>query len=407
MNEPIAILLAGGSGTRFAPFVSDKIIWPFMGAPFVSCLLKSLIESKIKSIIVVTNNNNHEFFKCLNIQGVSVTCIPQGEDNGMSAALYSIRSQISGRPILVLNADDYVETNLIKSILSKIKKTNPKTLLVGLKRSEDLPVGYLKVQNEKVVSMVEKPPSGQRPSDLVKLTADYFSNSDDIFTHLDSTPKAPGSDSHYEDALIKLLAEKQADYLSYEGLWFKLKYPHYVIDVMELFQKVNIKSFVHRKAFIHKNAIIEDDVYIDEGARIEPGAIIKSGSYIGRNVIIGNNALVRQSFVEEGSVIGYGSEIARSYVGPKCQVHHSFVGDSVLEGGNNMSWGTVTANLRIDGKEVLLRHPNGTKVPSGRHKLGAMIGQNAFLGINCSTMPGVCIAASTKVMPGTIVKDTV
>ena len=86
------------------------------------------------------------------------------------------------------------------------------------------------------------------------------------------------------------------------------------------------KDMMHkaRSANISQHALIEGNVYIDEDAHVDAYAVIKGPAYIGRGVRIGNHALVRQSCVEEGSVIGYGSEIARSYIGPNCMIHHNF-----------------------------------------------------------------------------------
>ena len=407
MTQPIPLVLAGGNGTRFSPFITDKLLWPLMGKPFVSYVIDTLVDNGLNSIIVVANKNNRSYFESIKIEGVSIRIVEQDTDGGMSAALQKTRSLISKQPIIVLNADDIFETNLIKEMLEIVSKNNPETLLVGLERKEHLPVGYLNINDGLVKSVVEKPEAHKRPSDYVKLVIDYYADSDVLFNYLDKTPFAKGSDSHYEESLNSLLADKPATYIPYKGFWNKLKYPYYVLDVMEILQSKFIKSFVHPSAKISENAIIEDGVYVDAGATVDAGAVVKGNSYIGRDVKIGNNALVRSSFVEENAVIGFGSEIARSYIGPRCQVHHSFIGDSVLESDINMSWGVVTANLRLDGKEVSLKHPNGTSVATGRTKLGAMIAKGSFLGINTSTMPGVCLGANTQTLPGTTVKKTI
>lgn len=407
MSQPIPLVLAGGTGTRFSPFASDKLLWPFMGKPFVSYVIETLAKCGLNSIIVVANQNNRHFFDSIKIDGVSIQIVIQDTDGGMSAALQKTRSLISKQPVLVLNADDIFETNLIKDMLKVVSDEKPETLLVGLERNDFLPVGYLNISGGKVVGIVEKPEPDKKPSNFVKLVVDYFANSDTLFGYLDKTPFAKGSDSHYEETLGAILADKPANYIAYRGFWNKLKYPYYVLEVMEIIQKLHIKSFVHPSAHISDGAHIEDGVYIDEGAYVDSGAVIKGMSYIGKNARIGNNSLVRSSFIEESTIVGFGSEVARSYVGPRCQIHHSFIGDSVLESDINMSWGTVTANLRLDGKEVSLKHPNGTNIKTGRTKLGAMIAKGAFLGINTSTMPGVCISANTQTLPGTVVKKTI
>ncbi|MDP4011652.1 MAG: hypothetical protein Q8P72_05510, partial [Candidatus Roizmanbacteria bacterium] len=132
----------------------------------------------------------------------------------------------------------------------------------------------------------------------------------------------------------------------------------------------------------------------------------KGPAYIGRGVKIGNHALVRQSSIEEGSVVGFGSEVVRSYVGPGCMLHHNFVGDCVLESNVNPSWGTTFANWRLDNNDIRTKIED-EEIDSGRKKIGAIVADGAFLGVNCSVMPGVTIGANAKIYPGKLVTSAV
>ena len=122
------------------------------------------------------------------------------------------------------------------------------------------------------------------------------------------------------------------------------------------------------------------------------GAVIKN-SYIGKNVVIGNNCLIRDSIIEEGSVVGYNTEIARSYVGPKSYFHCNYVGDSVIEGSTNMGSGSRLANLRFDEKEIK---------DTGKKKFGAVMAHGSKTGINASIMPGAIIEANQIVGSGIV-----
>jgi hypothetical protein len=91
------------------------------------------------------------------------------------------------------------------------------------------------------------------------------------------------------------------------------------------------------------------------------------------------------------------------YFGGLQIVKFVFVGDSVLESDVNMSWGTVTANLRLDKKTVRITLPSGQVVDSLKEKLGALIAKGSFLGVQVSTMPGTLISQDTKISPATVV----
>ena len=87
------------------------------------------------------------------------------------------------------------------------------------------------------------------------------------------------------------------------------------------------------------------------------------------------------------------------------ELHHNYVGDSVLDAGSSMGFGATTANFRLDGRSV----PSvvgGQRVDSGREKLGLVLGAGAKIGVNTSTMPGVKIGPAAVCGPNlTIARD--
>lgn len=184
-------------------------------------------------------------------------------------------------------------------------------------------------------------------------------------------------------------------WIEYDDYYQSLKTIYNVLDMTELFLKHHIQKRTASSAQISAEAKIIGDVQIDENAKINAFAVVKGPAYIGRNVVIGEHTLVRSSIIEENSTVGFGSEIARSYVGPKCNIHHAYVGDSVLENNVEMAYGSCTANLRFDHQPVK---------PTRRSKLGAFLARGAFIGVNASLMPGVYIEQNTKIYPNSVVK---
>jgi len=165
-------------------------------------------------------------------------------------------------------------------------------------------------------------------------------------------------------------------------------------------------KIIAESAFVSPSATIVGDVYIGDRAKIFPGAAIVGPAYIGSDTIVGNNALVRNSMVLNHCNVGYTTEVARSYVADHCDMHACRVLDSVFASGVNFSAGCTTANLRIDHKAVnsIIK---GNKISSGRDKLGAIIGQGTFLGVDVMTMPGVKIGEAVEVGPGTHVHQDI
>ncbi|MFH1959172.1 MAG: hypothetical protein ABIJ22_02485, partial [Patescibacteria group bacterium] len=192
--------------------------------------------------------------------------------------------------------------------------------------------------------------------------------------------------------------------ISYDGYWGKLKYPHFVLDVMQLFLTHRLQTKINPSAQISDQAVIEGQVFITENVKVEAGAVIKGPAYIGPNTIIGNHALIRQSMIERDVIVGFGSEVTRSYIGPKCMLHHNFIGDSVLEAEVNPSFGTVTTNWRLDKKTVQLKTLTAN-VKTNKEKLGAILAKRVFCGVNCSFMPGVTVGADARIYPHLVINQ--
>ena len=394
--KPLVVILAGGIGKTFSPLKINKTLLPIFGKPILQHVIEMVETADFHEALIVTNPENELWlstYQPFNITLQTIVANPRG----MGDTLLQARESIGSRPILIINAVDMVEPSFLKTLMKPIQ--NSYGFITGLKIKRNISAGYIKENNGKAIGIVEKPTPGNEPSDMVNLIFHYFSEPEDLFTIMN---KIPTSDDQYEKALTELMAQRTIDIVPYNGSWSKLKYPHHVLDMMNLFLKMNKVNSVARSAIVSPHAVLDGFIIIDENARIDAGAIIKGPAYIGKNVKIGSHTLIRQSVIEEGSIIGFGSEVARSYIGPRSKLHHNFVGDSVFESDINPSWGTTFANWRIDGNNPRLLLPNCSIETDGK-KLGSIIAKNVFFGVNCAVMPGVTIGAGAKIYPHKVI----
>lgn len=409
MKNPIFVVLAGGIGKNFAPLVTSKTIFPFLGKPFIAHTLEMIRAAGTREVIVICNSENEEIIQNLNDRNLKIKTVVQNEALGQADAIKSAAKLIpEDQPIIIANAVDLIDPTFLRNFIKKSAGTYAQIL--GMKVNEYFLGGYLKVDGEKLVGIIEKPKKGEEPSNIANLFFHYFSNPREIFELI---AKQNGDDDAYENALDELIQEKKVSFMVYEGYWQKLKQAHHVLDMTQLFLKYKIKNKIDRTVKIDRSAKIEGLVQIEAGAKILAGAIIKGPAYIGANTIVGNHCLVRDSIIESNCVIGFGSEVARSYIGPNCSLHHNFIGDSVLEAEVNPSYGTCTANLRFDGEKVKMRlssSKDGEKdqlIETNKEKLGAIMARGVFLGINCSILPGITIGEKANAMPGSIIDRSI
>lgn len=147
--------------------------------------------------------------------------------------------------------------------------------------------------------------------------------------------------------------------------------------------------------------LLGEGIAIGAGTRIDPGAVIEGPIEIGRDVQIRTGAYLRGgSWIGDGCLIGAHTEIKRAILLPGAKApHQNYVGDSILGVDVNLGAGTILSNFRHDGQVIAI--PDGNqRLPTGRRKLGAVLGDNVLTGCNTVLHPGVLIGRDSQVYPG-------
>lgn len=157
---------------------------------------------------------------------------------------------------------------------------------------------------------------------------------------------------------------------------------------------------------VSPRATIEGVVVLGAGSVILPGVYIEGNAVFGENCKIGPNCYIRGcTSVGDKCHIGQAVEIKNSVLQDRVSVGHlSYVGDSVIGARVNFGAGTVTSNLRHDGKNHKWLSPELGWVDTGRRKFGAVIGEDVHTGIHTSIYPGRAIPAGSAIRPGTVVE---
>ncbi len=156
---------------------------------------------------------------------------------------------------------------------------------------------------------------------------------------------------------------------------------------------------------VRNGVTIDGNIALGEGSVLLPGVYIEGNAIIGKNCKIGPNCYIRGStYIGDSCHIGQAVEVKNSLIMNKVSIGHlSYVGDSVIGANTNFGAGTITANLRHDGKNH--RSILGSElVDTGRRKLGVIVGEGVHTGINTTIYPGRKIHAHASTLPGEIIK---
>lgn len=395
MKNPTVVLLAAGSSTRFWP-LGDKNLLSFFDKPLISHQIEKIQQAGYTNIEVVVNHNNFS-----SINRVFNHCIIQ-EKYGIAEAVKSALNKIDG-PVLFVNADDYFSSTLLQDSIDLINNKNPQAFLTAVNVTQYFPGGYLVIKDNKIIKIVEKPGPDKMPSSYFRFVFDYFKDTNLLKKEL-TTIVNP---EDYEIAINKTI-EKGLNFelLSYQDQWTSLKYPWHVLDLAHIFLSSIKKSKIAGPTQIDKRAIIKGPVIIEDGVKIFENAKVVGPCYLGKNVIVGNNCIVRESIIEEGCVLGFSTDIARSYIGPNCWFHSNYIGDSVLEENISLGAGANLANLRLDEQEIS-SFIKDVKINTLRNKLGTIIGKNVRIGVNTSIMPGVKIGSNTFIASAALIEHDI
>lgn len=410
-QTPVLIILAGGASSRMWP-LREKSLLRFGPDPLLIAQLKRYQALGFAEAIIVGNPENHEAIKSLVAQfgAGRVQVVIQEEPKGMGDAILKAAPLLEDRPdtaIYITQVHDVVDDRLHESMLSAYQAEPGATFLAGYELEEYFPGGYLVVDPDgRITGIIEKPGAANRPSKLVNIVAHIHSSAGRLFEAIRAEyARDIPTDDHYERAMDVLMKAQTFRVVPYQGHWSALKYPWHVLSIMEYFLNQLEGQTIASSAFIASTASVTGSVFIGENARVFPGAAVVGPAYIGAGTIVGNNALVRNSMVLDRCEVGFTTEVARSYVADHCSMHACRVLDSVFAPGVNFSAGCTTANLRIDRGDVpsMIK---GERLSSGRSKFGAVIGRDAFLGVDVMTMPGVKIGERAQIGPGThVFKD--
>ncbi len=392
------LLLAAGDGTRFWP-LSNKVLFRFLGKTLLEHQIEQLQHFTDRIMITANKENSEEIKENVNRFGTSVQVLVQNElDQGQAGAILTAKDTMSS-DVLVLNANDYIHFDILKEFVDG-NAEQPDLVIAAKKVDSYFPGGYVAYENGRVAGIIEKPGADNIPSNDVKLVVDYFPNIRSFLDILQTT--SSNADDIYERALTAYIKNaKIVKVVHYENEWKTLKYPWHVLDMMELFLS-RIKKHTEVTAHISPTAIISGEVYLGKNVKIGDHAKIVGPCFVDDNSIVGDYAMVRESHIGKNSLIGGYSEVTRSYLAANVMLHRNYVGDSVLSNNVLMGAGAITANFRFDENSVHTR-VGGKKVDTGRNKLGAVMGQNAKIGVHCTLVPGVKVGMSTFIGPHMLV----
>ncbi len=354
-----AVILAAGKGTRLQPVTlsMSKGMIPLANKPILAWTREFL--DFCSEIIIVANRNQDDIIDYFS-NDKKVKLIFQEEQLGTGNALLSAEKFVHDKFIMIYGDDVYGQEDIER--IARLEEI----ALSTFHHKDPKPYGVLEIKEGYIVGLEEKPEHPK--SDLVNCGLYLFDKK--IFASLKKISLSERGEYELTDA-IKLLIKEGVKIRDHRVVtWIPITYPWNILDANKYLLEKN-GSMISQDAVIRSGVVIEEPVAIDDGSVIGPNCFIRKYSSIGKNCKVGQAVEVKNSIIMDNSFIS----------------HLSYVGDTIVGRNCNVAAGTIFANLRLDDKNVKVEI-NGTRVDSGKRKLGGIIGDNVKFGIRVAVMPG-------------------
>jgi len=150
--------------------------------------------------------------------------------------------------------------------------------------------------------------------------------------------------------------------------------------------------WVHKSAKVFESAYIGGPCIICEDAEVRHCAFIRGSAIIGKKSVIGNSTELKNVVLFNGVQVP----------------HYNYVGDSILGYKAHMGAGSITSNVKSDKALVIVKDRiSGENIPTGRKKVGAMLGDYADVGCNSVLNPGTVLGRQVSVYPTSCVRGVI
>lgn len=391
-----AYILAAGKGTRMQPLTENtpKPLLPVAGKPILQHNVDNL-KDLVDEIIILVGWRGRRILESIEGNGVTLEYIRQEKPLGTADAVRQVERYIQ-EPFICMNGDVILSKTGLREFVNRFRDST-RSIMGVVKVDDPSNYGLIEVEDDMVTDIIEKPkdPKG----DLVN--AGVYGFTQDIFHAVEKTTLSPRREYEITDSLKLLMKDRALGYHELErGHWIEISRPwdlldanRRVIEILDLEEKMD--------GIVEDNVHMEGWVSLEEGARLREGTYIIGPVHIGKDADIGPNAFIRGcTSIGPGCRIGAAVEIKNSIIMENSNIpHHNYVGDSIIGRNCNFGCGTKVANLRLDGKNIVVTHM-GKKVDTGMRKLGVIMGDDVKTGINSMINVGTVIGQGSFIGPG-------
>jgi glucose-1-phosphate thymidylyltransferase len=351
------LVLSGGKGTRLRPitYTSAKQLVPVANKPVLFRVIETIRDAGIDEIGIVIGDTGPEVQAAVGDGkrwGVRIEYIPQDAPSGLAHAVRIARPFLGDDRFVMFLGDNCIQGG-ISSLISQFgaSDNNAQVVLKRVPNPQQFGVAELDSHGQ-IVRLVEKP--RQPVSDLALVGIYMFDHS--IWEAVESIKPSWRNEYEITDA-IQWLVEHGRRVFPYvhEGWW---------IDTGK------------------KDDMLEANRLILEELQSATDGFVDRESHLIGKVIIEKGAEIINSTIRGPAIIGEGTRVVNSYIGPFSSIyHHCVVENSEIEHSIVLEHCTIRDMPARLEDSLIGRHVEVTRSPLKPKAYRLVLGDHSTVGV--------------------------
>ncbi len=313
-----ALVLCGGSGTRLRPITHTmaKQLVPIANKPVLFYGLEAIREAGVEDVGIVVGETAKEIIQAVGDGtpwGLKVTYIHQEQPLGLAHAVLVAEPYLGSEEFVMYLGDNLIKDG-IKGLVDEFRANRPNSQILLAKVPEPQRFGVAELANGKVVRLVEKP---EQPASDLALVGVYMFDGN-IMDACKAIEPSPRGELEITDAIQWLIDQgRVVDPHVIAGWW---KDTGRLDDMLEA-NRIMLETMEPRV-----------DGHVDSESRTEGMVVVEKG------------AEIISSTVRGPAIIGEGTRIINSFIGPYTSVYYG-----VTITGSEIEHSIILENSSITG----------------------------------------------------------
>ncbi len=352
----IAVIMAGGQGTRLRPLTSNqpKPMLPVVNRPMMEHIVKLLKRYSFEDAVVTLQflpTLISNYFGDGSEWGVNMRYSTEFVPLGTAGSVKNSSRYIDDT-FLVISGDALTDIDL-NMVVAFHRRSGAAATLTLIRAENPLEFGIVVTDADgRIERFLEKPNWGQVFSDTIN-TGIYVLERE----VLDQVPE--GQPFDFSKDLFPLLLEKGFPLYGYvaDGYWCDIgNFEQYIAahkDILDGKVQIDPPGFrmaenvwVGEGVDLGNAAEIRGPVVLGDHCKAEKGAVIREYTVLGHNVVVKQDSFVHRALIYDNSYIGANCHLRGCVVGKNCD----------LKGNVRLEEGVVVGDECLIGENVLVNH---------------------------------------------------